>query len=316
MAIFLKESDITELSCMKMAIGAVEKAFRLQGEGKIHLAPRRRCQTDNSILHVMGSSMPTLGYAGVKSYTSVAGGFRFMMLLYKDDGQLVAMIEADKLGQLRTGAASAVATKYMAREDASTLGVFGAGWQARAQIEAMAAVRPIKNVVVYSKTKDRLEKFCKEMAVATGLEVTPAEKPADAACEMDIIVTATSSEVPVLQGEWIGKGTHINAIGSNFLSKQELDVKTVGKCSCVVVDSAEQALLECGDLAKAADAEVFYWEDARELGLVVLGEYPGREDASEITLFESQGIALEDVALAAEIYEKALKEGKGEKLPF
>ncbi|MDR0842719.1 MAG: ornithine cyclodeaminase family protein [Acidobacteriota bacterium] len=316
MAIFLKESDVTELSCIKMAIDAVEKAFRLQGEGKIHLAPRRRCLTDKSILHVMGASLPTLGYAGVKSYTSVAGGFRFVVLIYKDDGQLAAVIEADKLGQLRTGAASAVATKYMAREDASVLGVFGAGWQARAQIEAIAAVRPIKNVVVHSRTADKLENFCKEVAATTGLEVTAAAKPADAACETDIIVTATTSEVPVLKGEWVGKGTHINAVGSNFLSKQELDVKTVGKCSCVVVDSAEQAILECGDLAKAVEAEAFYWEDARDLGLVVAGEYPGREDASEITLFESQGIALEDVVLAAEIYEKAVKEGRGEKLPF
>ena len=133
---------------------------------------------------------------------------------------------------------------------------------------------------------------------------------------MDIIVTATSSSTPVFKGEWLPKGVHINAIGANYLSKQELDIETVGKCACVVVDSYEQAQHESGDLAKAVEAEAFYWEDARELGLVVVGEFPGREDDAEITLFESQGIALEDVALASKIYDEAVKIGIGEKLPF
>jgi ornithine cyclodeaminase/alanine dehydrogenase-like protein (mu-crystallin family) len=133
---------------------------------------------------------------------------------------------------------------------------------------------------------------------------------------MDIIVTATNAKEPVLKGEWISKGTHINAVGANFISRQEIDVETVQKSACVVVDSYEQAMLEAGDLARAAEAEAFYWEDARELGLVVIGEFPGREDASEVTLFESQGIALEDVALAAKIYEQAVKMKVGESLPF
>jgi len=133
---------------------------------------------------------------------------------------------------------------------------------------------------------------------------------------MDVIVTATTSKDPFLKGEWLSKGTHINAIGSNFISKQEIDVEAVRRSACVVVDSYEQALLESGDLAHAAEAEAFYWEDARELGLVVAGEFPGREDESEITLFESHGIALEDVALAAGIYEQAVKSRDGEPLPF
>jgi len=134
--------------------------------------------------------------------------------------------------------------------------------------------------------------------------------------EMDIVVTATTSKEPVFKGEWLSRGTHINAIGANFLSKQEIDAESVSKSACVVVDSCEQAMLESGDLDFAAKADAFYWEDARELGLVVVGEYPGREDAKEITLFESQGIALEDVAIAARIYEQALKEGLGQTLPF
>ncbi len=316
MAIFLREPDIEKLATMNMAIEAVEEAFRLQGEQKADTAPRRRCRVDDGMLHVMSASLPTLGYAGLKSYTSVAGVTRFLVLLYKGDGQLLAIIEADKLGQIRTGAASAVATKYMARQESSRLGLIGTGRQARAQIQAICAVRPIKTVLAYSRNPEKCERFCKEMTELAGTGVYPASSPEQAVKEMDIVVTATTAKEPVFNGEWLSKGTHINAIGANFLSRLELDLETIRKSACVVVDSCEQAKLEAGDLARAAEAEVFYWEDARELGLVVTGEFPGREDADEITIFESQGIALEDVALAARIYERAIKTGAGERLPF
>jgi alanine dehydrogenase len=316
MAIFLRESDVEELASMNMAIEAVEQAFKLQGELKAETASRRRCRLEHGMLHVMSASLPTLGYAGLKTYTSVDGSYRFMVLLYKNNGQLVAIIEADKLGQLRTGAASAIATKYMARQESSRLGIFGSGLQARSQIQAICAVRPIKTILVYSRNAQKREQFCKEMTETLGIGVYPAATPEEAVKEMDILVTATTSQEPVFKAEWLSKGTHINAIGGNFLLRQEIDVETVRKSACVVVDSNEQAMLESGDLARAVEEEAFYWEDARELGLVVTGEFPGREDAGEITLFESQGIALEDVALAARIYESALKAGKSERLPF
>jgi alanine dehydrogenase len=317
MAILLRESDVEKLASMSMAIQAVEHAFKLQGEQKAENAPRRRCRLDHGmLLHTMSASLPPLGYAGLKSYTSVGEALRFMVSLYKEDGTLAAMIEANKLSQLRTAAASAVATKYMAREKSSKLGVFGAGFQAFAQIAAICSVRPIDSILVYSRNAAKCAAFCKEVSVATGIKASPAASPETAVREMDVIVTATNSSTPVFMGEWLPKGVHINAIGATYLSKQELDIKSVEKCSCVVVDSYEQAQLESGDLAKAAEAEAFYWEDARELGLVVVGEFPGREDDAEITLFESQGIALEDVALASKIYDEAVKSGIGETLPF
>jgi ornithine cyclodeaminase/alanine dehydrogenase-like protein (mu-crystallin family) len=316
MAILLRESDVEKLASMSMAIEAVEQAFRLQGEQKVDTAPRRRCRVDHGMLHVMSSSLPTLGYAGLKSYTSVAGITRFIVLLYKSDGQLVALIEAGTLGQLRTGAATAVATKYMARQDSSRLGVFGTGLQARSQVRAVCAVRPIQTILAYSRNPEKRSAFCKEMTESVGVGAYPAATPEEAVKEMDIVITATTSKEPVFKGEWLSQGTHINAIGANFISRQEIDVDTVGKSACVVVDSREQAMLESGDLARAAEAEAFYWEDARELGLVVVGEFPGREDAGEITLFESHGVALEDVALAARIYERALQTGAGERLPL
>jgi alanine dehydrogenase len=316
MAILLRESDVENLATMDMAIESVEQAFRLQGEKKTDMAPRRRCRLNQGMLHVMSASLPTLGFAGLKSYTSVAGSNRFAVLLYKEDGQLAAVIEADKLGQLRTGAASAVATKHMSRHDSSRLGVIGTGYQARSQVQAICAVRRIRTIVAYSRNPEKCKQFCKEMTDAIEISVVPAAMPEEAIKEMDIVVTATNSKDPVFKGEWLSKGTHINAIGANHLSRQEIDVETVGKSSCVVVDSCEQAMLESGDLARAAEAEAFFWEDARELGLVVIGEYPGREDDGEITLFKSHGIALEDIAFAARIFEQAVGAGIGELLTF
>jgi len=316
MAIMLRESDVERMATVDMAIEAVEQAFRLQAEQKADTAPRRRCRLNHGMLHVMSASLPSLGYAGLKSYTSVSGATRFVVLLYREDGQLVALIEANKLGQLRTGAASAIATKYMARPEASRLGIFGTGLQARSQVQSICAVRPIKTILAYSRDEGKRDTFCREMSQLTGVAVSAASTPEEAVREMDIVVTATNAKEPVFKGEWLSKGTHINAIGGNFLSRQEIDVETIRKSACVVVDSCEQAKLESGDLARAVEAEAFYWEDARELGLVVTGEFPGREDAGEITLFESQGIALEDVALAARVYGQALKAGIGENLPF
>jgi len=317
MAIFLRESDVEKLASMKMALDAVEQAFRLQGEQKADNAPRGRCTLEKGFLHVMSASLPTLNVAGLKAYTSVAGTTRFHVLLYDgQDGKLLAVIEADKLGQLRTGAASGVATSYMARQDCSKVGIYGTGWQARAQLEAMCAVRPIKTVMAFGRDKERREEFCKQMSKSLGIAVYPAANPEDAAKDMDIIITATTSKEPVLKNEWVAKGTHINAIGANFLQKQEVDVETVGRCACVVVDSVEQSKMESGDLARAAEAGVFFWEDARQLGLVVVGDFPGREDDSEITLFKSNGIALEDVAFGFKLYQAATAAGIGQSLPF
>ena len=153
------------------------------------------------------------------------------------------------------------------------------------------------------------------MSQSLGIEVRPASGPEEAARDQDIVITATNAKEPVFEGSWLSHGTHLNAVGSNFLSKHEIDVETVKRSACVIVDSVEQAMLEAGDLAKAAEAGAFFWEDARELGAVITGEFPGREDPKEITLFESQGIALEDVALAGAIYRAARAIKAGQLLP-
>ena len=314
MALFLKESEVEQLATMETALEAVEEAFRLQGEGKTGNAPRRRCRLGSGLLHVMSGSLEGLG--GLKSYSTVDGKARFLVLLYAEDGSLTAVIEADRLGQLRTGAASGVATRHMARAKASRLGIIGTGWQARSQLEAMCAVRRIETAVAFSRDAERRQKFCSEMSEKLGVGVYPAATPEEAVRDMDIVVTATNSKEPVLEGAWLAAGAHVNAIGSNFITRQEIDVETVRRSACVIVDSVEQARLESGDLVRAAEAEVFFWEDAHELGEVVTGSFPGREEEREITLFKSHGIALEDVALAARVYQAAVAAGAGTKLPL
>ena len=316
MAIFLRESDVEKLATMQMALDAVQQAFRLQAERKADNVPRRRSRLKRGMLHVMSASLPTLSLAGLKSYTTVPGKALFHVLLYDGGGVLIAVLEADKLGQMRTGAASGIATKYMARPGASRLGLFGTGWQARSQLHAICAVRPIKTIVAWSRNRENREKFCQEMTQELGIGVYPASSPEEAAGNMDIIVTATNSREPVFKGEWLAKGAHVNAVGSNSLSRQEIDVETIRRSARVVVDSVEQSRLESGDLARAAEADAFFWDDAHELGMVVTGEVAGREDDSEITLFKSNGIALEDVALAGRIYEAAKKAEIGQPIPF
>ena len=224
MAILLREADVEKLVTMDMAIETIEQAFRLQGEHKIENAPRHRSRLGKGMVHVMSASLPTLGIAGLKSYSSVSGKNRFHVMLYDAEGVPVAVIQADKLGQMRTGAASAVATKYMARADSRRLGIIGTGWQARAQVQAICAIQTIRAVTAYSRDPEKRTKFCEEMSEVTGVKFIPAETPEEAVREMDIVVTATNSKDPVLKGEWLSEGTHVNAIGSNYLTSQELDV--------------------------------------------------------------------------------------------
>jgi alanine dehydrogenase len=317
MAILLRESDVEKIATMGMALEAVEEAFRLQGERKADNAPRRRSRISHGLLHVMSASLPTAGFAGLKSYTAASGKTLFHVLLYSaEDGKLLAVMEANILGQLRTGAASGVATRYMARASASKVGIFGTGFQARTQLAAVCAVRSVRSVVAFGRDAARRDDFCREMTKTLGIPVTSAASPEEAARDKDIVITATNAREPVFDGSWLAAGTHINAAGSNHMSRQEIDTETVRRAACVVVDSIEQSMMESGDLAKAVEANAFYWDDARELGLVVTGDFPGREDDSEITIFKSNGIALEDVALAGRIYQAAVKGGLGERLPL
>lgn len=316
MPLLLREDDVARVLQMDQLITAVEDAFRLYGRRQAVNRPRQRSTTDaGTVLHVMSAAIPALGVMGLKAYTSARGGTRFVAMLYSTEtGELIAMMEANRLGQMRTGAASAVATKYMARPDAGALGIIGTGWQARSQVVAISRVRPIALVKCYGRDPRRREEFAREMVQELGAEVVAVDSAREAVEGVEIAVTATTATEPVVLGEWAHAGMHINAVGSNWANRQELDAGAVGRCDRVAVDDLEQAKEESGDLIAAAESGLVAWDRVIELGRIVAGEVPGRTAPQDTTLFESQGIALEDVAAMKLAYDRARQLGVGEEL--
>ena len=315
MALFLDEQQVTDILTMEMATAAVEDALKQQGLGTAINNPRTRVRLPTGQLHMMGAVLPTRGVVGYKAYTAFRGKTQFSVMLYSSDtGELLAMLQADRLGQMRTGAASGVATAHMARAEARSVGIFGTGWQARSQLEAICAVRPIQSIKAYGRDATRRQTFCTEMSQQLGLAVEPAATPEAAVKGMDVVITATNARDPLFDGNWLEPGAHVNAIGSNALIRREVDDTTVRRSALIVVDSKEQARLESGDLVEPLERGLIHWEQVRELGDVVAGLIPGRRQASDITLFESHGLAIWDLAAGMAVYDAARAKGMGREL--
>jgi ornithine cyclodeaminase/alanine dehydrogenase-like protein (mu-crystallin family) len=313
MAIYFTEDEVSELLPMADAVAAVEGAFRLLGDKKAVNGPRSRVRLEKLVLHVMSAGSDALGYTGLKCYTTGPSGARFYFLLFDaSGGELLSMMAADRLGQIRTGAATGVATRYLAPAAATRVGLYGSGWQARTQIEALAASREVSDVRVWSRSPERKETFCREMSELLGLSVRPASRPEEVSAESEILVTVTNSKEPVLFGDWLMPGHHVNAVGANALARREIDELVVTRADLIAADSVEQAKIECGELASVVDAGKLSWESVRELSDVVVSGFTRKPEA--ITLFESQGIAIEDVAVAKLVYERGRERGKGRRL--
>jgi alanine dehydrogenase len=316
MPLFLTEQDVTNLLTMEDALAAVEAVFKAQAAGDATNEPRRRLRAAGAVLQVMSGAVANFaeykGLLGLKSYLVTRGKARFYVNLYDaESGELLALIEADKLGQMRTGAASGVATKYLARADAKTASVYGTGWQAQSQLEAVCASRKIESVKVYSRSPENRESFCHEMSARLlGVKFAPVDRPEEAA-DADVIITITSSRDPVLHGAWLKPGAHINAAGGNSILRRELDDEAVKRSWLIVVDSIDQAKIEAGELVTAVEKGLLTWERVRELRYVVSGEARGRASDDQITLFKSLGVAIEDVATAAVLYRKAKEQNVG-----
>ncbi|MDQ7028604.1 MAG: ornithine cyclodeaminase family protein [Ardenticatenia bacterium] len=317
MPLLIREDDVRHLVNVEDALAAVEAAFVEQARGTGINQPRRRVRQPHGTLHLMGAALVERGYWGFKAYTTTREGARFIVHLYDlRSGRLLAIIEADRLGQLRTGAASGVATNYLAPEGADVLALFGAGYQAETQLEAIAAVRPLRDVRVFSRTPERRRAFADRMAKRLGIAVRPARSSEEALEGATLITTITTSRRPLFDGSLIQPGVHINGAGSNAAIRAELDAEAVRRATAIFVDDLQQARFECGDLIQAYQRNRLAWERVRPLADVVAGLHPGRQRADDITLFESQGVALWDVALAADVYERALTYRRGTQVSF
>jgi len=318
MPVILTEQDVRALLDMPAAIRAVEESLLRQSAGDGWIHPRRRLALpDRVFLNYMFAADQKAGWMGAKLYSVAHGVARFMVLLYRaESGELTALIEADYLGQVRTGAASAVATKYMARPEARVLGIIGTGTQARTQLAAVSEVRELQTIRAFGRDRGRLENYCREMSQALRKPVTPAASAEETVRGADIVITATNSMTPIVSGAWLAAGTHINAIGANFAQKRELESDAVDRAAIIAVDSIQQANIESGDLIQAFGDDNARWQQVRELCEIVAGKRPGRKNPEQITLFKSNGIASWDLAVAARVFERAEKEGLGRKLEF
>ena len=315
MALYLTEEDVRSLLSMEDALEAVEEGFRQQAAARAANSPRSRIGLADAQLSFMAAAAPGLGFMGTKTYGG-AGPTRFYVMLYSTStGQLLAVIEASGMGQVRTGAASGIATRHMARPEASRVGMIGAGYQAATQLKAVCKVRPVTQAKVFGRSTERRQSFADTVGPKLGVDVVAVDSAEDCVRDSDIVITITSASEPVLKGEWLGPGTHVNAAGANHRSRREIDDEAVRRADIVAADDVEQARIECGDLIHPIERGVARWEQVRDLCDVVSGKAEGRDSDRDITLFESQGLALEDVATGAQVYRLAQEKGIGRKLP-
>ena len=298
MTAHLTEDDVERLLTPADAVATIEACFERMARGAVENRPRYRLGLEHGALAVMAAADLELGYAGAKVYAGFADGARFAVLLFRADRpELVATIDADTLGQLRTGAASGVAARHLAKQGARTLGVIGCGWQAETQVACIrAAVPTIERTVAYCRTRETLEAFCARF------DCEPGESNADAAA-CDVVVTVTGSRDPVLRGDWLQPGALVCAVGANDGKRRELDSHVLERATFVCCDSVENAKLESADLVEPIEAGVLDWLEVHELQQVVSGELAGRQSEEDVVVFKSNGLAAWDVAAAARVVE-------------
>lgn len=325
MALLLTRADIQSLLTMKDAMEAVEEAFRQLALGTVEMPQRPviRVPEHHGTVLFMPAFIGGMGALGMKVVSvypdnpqkhnkpTVLGT---ILLNDPATGEVIAIMDGGFITAMRTGAVSGVATKYMARPDARVAGIFGAGVQARTQLLALAEARPLARAVVYDVVPAARERFAAEMSTQLGFPVEPVDDPRAAVEGCDIIATATSAATPVFDGHWVAPGTHINGIGSHAPNMRELDTTIILR-SRVIVDLRGAALAEAGDLIiPIREGAITADHIVEELGSVVVGQTPGRTSPDEITLFKSEGLAIQDVSVATRVYQMAQERGIGQEV--
>lgn len=314
---FIKEAEVRQILDMPTAVGLVERAFRDRTLGKAFDIPRRRTLQPGGHLHVLQAACPEINLIGFKAYYLKPDARTFYLhLINHQRGNQEALIEADWLGRIRTGAATGVATQYLARKDASVVACFGTGRHAQTQLEGVAAVRRLTDVRAFGRNRERQSNFCATMSSKLGIPVRPVHSEAAALDGADIVNVMTRSDTPVFDGRLLNAGQHINAAGGNALDRREVDLATIRRCAVIVVDSREVARGECGDLLPAIEQGLLYWENIPDLGEVIVGHRKGRESDAQITLFESHGMAMQDLYAGRHVLDVARERGIGVDIPI
>ena len=317
MVLLLGDKDVNAVMSMNDAINVMEDTFLQASKGQTWNRPRSRIRLPRGFHHLMAGAVLGKKSFGLKTYTSFRSGTRFLVLVYDSDtGDLQALIQGSMLSLLRTSAVSAVAAKYMAKSKTPTVAIIGTGFQGRGQLEGICAVRQVEQVKAFDSNPEILASFCSDMSAKLSLEVTPSGDPESCVADADLIITMTTSRSPVLMGDWLKPGVHINAAGSNHWIRQEIDDSVIKRSDIVVVDSLDDAKIESGDLLYPIERGRIRWDQIHELCDVVGGQIKGRPSDNSITLFESQGVAISDIAAAAHVYAEAKKMGLGCDIPM
>lgn len=317
-AIYINEETAASILNMDKAIELTEESFKSYAEGKAFSMVRQRMRIRKGALHMLPGAVPYKNVIGYKAYTSFRAGLIFKVHLYDaETGSPLAIVDANEIGRLRTGAATGIATKYMAKKDSKTAFVFGGGYQAEAQLEAVAKTSNINKAYVATRSEESAVKFAEKMSKMLNINVEPSKNIESDLRNSDIIITITTSVKPLFDNSWLSEnGVHINAAGSNALIRAEIPEKTVENAEVLAVDSKEVAAVEGGDILPSLEKGRIHWNEISELGEIVAGYRKGRITENGITVFESHGMGLQDIMCAEYIYRTAVSNKLGIELPF
>ena len=317
MALFLKDEDVAQCVTMAAMLEAIESMQRQYGDGQAHNMTRRKIIADSGMLSVMGGGLFHQGLLGVKTYTVVKGAYSFQVSLYDaNTGELLLYTQANRLGQLRTGATTGVAVKHLANPGDATVGIIGTGGQAPTQLEALSKVRGIKKIKAYSRTQERREEFACRMTDTMGVEVSAVASNEDAVRDCDIVLCIAATMDPVVEGAWLKDGSTVIGAGPTTWRAREVDEAVITRAGKLIVDSTEQAAIEAGDLCSAVDKGIIQWSKVHELRHIVSGAVTGRDSKDQVVYAKIMGTGVADVAAAKLAYDSAKAAGLGTEIDW
>ena len=317
MALFLKDEDVAQCVTMDAMLEAIESMQRQYGDGQAHNMTRRKIIADSGMLSVMGGGLFHQGLLGVKTYTVVKGAYSFQVSLYDaNTGELLLYTQANRLGQLRTGATTGVAVKHLANPEDATVGIIGTGGQAPTQLEALSKVRGIKKIKAYSRTRERREEFARRMTDTMGVEVSAVTSNEDAVRDCDIVLCIAATMDPVVEADWLKDGSTLIGAGPTTWRAREVDEAVITRAGKLIVDSTEQAAIEAGDLCSAVDKGIIQWSKVHELRHVVSGAVTGRDSNDQVVYAKIMGTGVADVAAAKLAYDSAKAAGLGTEMDW
>lgn len=314
--LWISEAEVVSMMDMRDALAALEKGLLAEAQGDAHNMVKTHVEWgEDSTLHAIGAAFPKAGFVGTKTWAHTPGGATPLLILFdSNSGALKAIIEAFAVGQMRTGSASGVATRWLAAEDAEDFAIIGTGKQAITQVAAVLAARPVRRIRVFGRNEDRRNQFVARVKTEFGVEAIAASSVAEAVRGAPIITVVTRAVEPILSAEMIDKGAHINAVGAIIPSRAELAANVLARSSQIVVDSMPQAQKLSRELREFFGPDSSRWTSVRSLASLV-ASHRSRTSSDDLTVFKSLGMGVSDLALGIELYKRAVESGLGRKLP-